>query len=133
MPNVLTKCMLMSCLLGWSSLTVAQHTAHGLTDGMGLNPKLIALVKDMARQIPFSLTDKQLYDLATHPTWQQLLIKPKNMTDDEFFLAQGDPKGELIAMLGVIERQDGQINRQFVARMLFLHQQLQHMGVAIGR
>lgn len=116
---------------------LANTTAHGLTDGLGLNPQITNLSKQFAT--PFGLTDEQIQTLSEHITWQRLLLikKGKSQIDDGgFFLAKGEskgePKSELIAMLHAMQAKNSDILCQFPARTHFLSQELQKLGVAVG-
>lgn len=129
-------------LLSLPMLTNAQPTAHGLTDGLALNPEILKLAKSNQilpqSQMQFGLTDSQLENLSQHIIWKRLLLANNGQSkikDSQFFLAkdgQQNPKNELIAMLNAIQQGDDKQVCRFVARAHFLDKQLAKLGIVSG-
>lgn len=119
-------------------LVNAEQTAHGLTDGLGLNKQILNQSKTLLNLPYFGLTDSQLDSLSEHITWQRLLLVEKNhskIKDKTFFLAkdgQQNPKNELMALLNAMQQGNHEQVCRFVARAYFLDKQLAQMGIVTG-
>lgn len=85
---------------------------------------------------PFGLSDEQITMLSQHTLWQRLLLMDKHgvsaIKDERFFIAKSgriDAKAELMALLDGMARQDDELVCRFVARVHFVNQQLNRLGI----
>lgn len=134
--NTTPKITLLTLIMTITNLGFASTNAHGIADGTQLTQNL-RLSTDITPQqaTPYQLSDRELSTLANHILWQRLLLFKQgksHVEQDEFFLAKDgstNAKSELIATLSAMQKQDKTALCRFPARVHFLTEQLQKLGI----